>query len=142
MLYKLLQNLQTFPHVSFFIFASLNIGLLLLYQFVNLLGRFVKRVFYSILLLHEINRAGFAGYLTFYTAYPDLGNVQSKNGWSWTQMVCTYLLISYYPTLATDFQVLYHDIHGSHDACVWPVLWVTQQGRARVRETVLGLVLE
>lgn len=43
---------ETFPHVCFIIFGLLYLGLILLYQFVNLLGRFGKRVFYPDLLLH------------------------------------------------------------------------------------------
>ncbi len=42
---------------------------ILLYQFVNLLGRFDERILHSNLLLDKIDKAGFASYLAFYTAH-------------------------------------------------------------------------
>lgn len=41
---------EIFLYITFIVFALLHIGLILLYQFVNLLERFGKRILYSNLL--------------------------------------------------------------------------------------------
>ncbi len=43
---------DTFLYVTFFVFASLHMSPISLYQFVNLLGRFSKRVLHPNLLLN------------------------------------------------------------------------------------------
>lgn len=57
---------ETFLYVFFIIFNLLYINSILLYQFVNLLGRFRKHVFYLNLLLDQINRASFISYIVFH----------------------------------------------------------------------------
>ena len=45
-------------------------GPILLYQFVNLLGRLSGGVFHPSLLLDEIDSVGFVSYLAFYVVHP------------------------------------------------------------------------
>lgn len=65
---------ETFLYISFIIFSPLYISPILFHQFVNLLGRFSKCVFYSNLVLNQINKVGFASYLVFHTVHLGPGN--------------------------------------------------------------------
>ena len=57
---------EILPHVCFIVFSLAHMGLILLYQFVNLLKRFGICDFHPNFLLDWIDSAIFANYLAFY----------------------------------------------------------------------------
>ena len=112
---------------------------ILLYQFVNLLGRFGVRVLHPYFFLNQINRAVFASNIAFHAAYPGPGARLSnwETAGPGPRWFAHCLLTSYCRTLAKGFRVLYYDVCGMHDAHVRLVLWVLQLSQVVVMPEIV-----